>query len=288
MAVAHNTTLTNTIAQKWDMDVLKARYATAVIMQRVLNKSALIMKQYDTVEINIAPNLTTGTVGATSGSFTASNNACSKVNIICNIWAYCAEQTTDQARIQSFWTAENEFPKQSGAAFSKDYDSNLAGLYSGLTGLTEVGSDSSPEDFSPEAAATAMLRLANANIPTDNVSWILPPTAYYKGWLSNTQLTAANSMGVPKNVLTTGYKSNILGSPMYLSTVLSQAGSGNAYKGLLLHKEALGIAMQLNNSYKLVDNAAAGTLLHTAIAQSLFGVATIRSDHGVVINVKPA
>ena len=57
------------IPEIWDMEVLQARYAASVIMQRVLNKSALVKDKGDIIHIPIRPKLTAGTVSSV-GAFT--------------------------------------------------------------------------------------------------------------------------------------------------------------------------------------------------------------------------
>ena len=207
MSVAYNTTLANTIVQKWDMDVLEYRYANSVLTNRVLNKSDLVVKIGDTITINIEPALAVGTVTPATGAFTPASSATTLVNVVVNVWEYVSDSFTDMARVQSFWTAENLYPKAAGKAWGKKFDEFLAGKHAGLT-LDAVGSDTEVEAFGIDQATLAMLRMADGTVsgvatnpvPLENLSWILPNIAYFKGWLKDPQLTKAADMGTPKNV----------------------------------------------------------------------------------------
>lgn len=284
MASYANTALANiTIDLKWDQDLLMARYANSVIMPRVLNKSAKVKQSGQRVSIQIKAKLTTGTV-ATGGGFTPSAPAPTQANVDVNTWKYVAIEIDDQAKAQSFWDPNSDFPSDAGKALAVQYDIDLAALQSTLTGLAAVGDPATPEAFDDIAARTAMLRLANANIPMDDLSFILPPIAWFQGWLAKTELTAAYATGLPKSLNNTAAKQPILGVPAFITTVL--ATSGTAIKGMLIHKEAFAIAFQMEHEYRLVDRTPAQVFSKMGCTESLYGVATIRSDHGVVINVR--
>ena len=285
MSVAYNTTLTNTIIPKWDMDLMKALYATAVIMPLVANKSSFVAKEGDRVEINIEPTLSVGTVTPATGAFTPSDSAPTKVNIQCNIWEYVSESITDMARVQAFWTAENNFASNAGKAFAAQYDGVLGALFASINGLDAVGSTTEPDAFSAEMATSALLNLVDANVPQTKLSWVLSPRAFLKGWLKDSNIVAAQSAGTPQSALITGKKTDILGHPCYQSTKLTTT-SGLYTTCALLHKDALGIAMQQNARYQLANNVSAGALTHTAVCDSLYGTAVIRSNHGVRMYVK--
>lgn len=285
MAVYANTDLASiTIPIEWDHEVLQARYATGVIWPKVLNRSEVVKGQGSQITIPIKGRLTAGTVTAGTGAFVPQAVAPTTANIVLNTWVQVAVEITDQAKAQSFWDPTSDFPKDAGAAMSVRYDQDLAALYSTLTGLTAVGNEATPEAFDDGAARAAILRLANANVPKNNLSFFLPPVAWYAGWLAKVELTAAYATGESKSAMTTGLRTPILGVPGYESNLLTTVGT--AIKGLLLHKEAFGVGMQLNNETKMADRTSALLLSKVAVMSSLYGVLTVRNDHGVVINVR--
>lgn len=283
-----NTDLTGlTIDRVWDNKLLMARYAKSGIMPKVLNKSDKVKKSGEIISIQIKPKLTVGTVGA-GGTFATQKPVPTQINILVNTWVQIAVDIDDQAKAQSFWDPTNEFATDAGAALAVKYDTDLAALYSSLTGLPAVGDANAPEAFDHQAARTAMLYLADSNVPLEDLNFFLPPVGWYGGVLAQAQLTDAMMTGGDKSRLLTNAMTNILGVPLTLSTVLATvSGTGGAVrKGLLLHKEAFGIGMQLEHEYNLVDLKPAKTFAKMACTESLYGLQVVRSDHGVVLNIK--
>lgn len=279
-----NTELNATINETWDQEIEDARYANAVIMPRVNNRSTFVQKSGDIINVTVDGSYSVAAVGA-SGAFTPLAITPSTVALTVNQHYYIAIEVEDKAEAQSFYDPRSRFPRDAGKSFAVKYDTDLAALQSELT-LTPVGTDSAPVVFGVDAAAQALLTLANANIPTENCSFIIPPVGYYGGLVKEAQLTAANMMGTPKNVLTTGYQFPMFGVPIYLSTVLASNSGASGKKGVLINKQAWAIAMQKNNEIKRADRTAGLALTSVVVVQSLYGVRTIRADHGVVINVR--
>ena len=290
MAVYDNAALQNiTIDQKWDRDVLEGRYATGVIMQRVLNKSALVKDSGYNIVIPIEPVYAAGTVTSATGAFTPVNTAPTNANILINVWQYHSVEITDQAQLQSFWDpTKSTFGKIAGKVMGVAVEDNLAALFNSLTGLGTVGTDpSAPDPFGQEQAAAALLLAENAYIPRDSMSFILSPSAFYAGMFQKPELTAAYATGLPKTVHTTGYRMPLFGVPTYSSARLANAGQANQSKvGALIHKEALAIAFQADNKYEVASRVPNLFLSTVAVAQSAYGSAVIRSDHGVRIFIK--
>lgn len=286
MAQLTNTELSATIDEVWDLSVMEARYAESVLMPRIMNKSDLVKKSGDTIHIPIKKRLVVGTVSA-SGGFTPDAQTLTQVDVAINTWKYVSNETLDQTEAQSYWSPESDFPKDAGKVLAEDYDSAIAALYSGFTSNI-VGREDNPSVFDDDAILSSMLKLADRNIPRNSLSFILPPIAFYLGLFKIDRFTDADKSGLPKNVLTSNFRFPLLGVPAYESTLLSTVGAGSTQvvKGLLLHKEALAIAMQLNNKFKRADATAAAKLSTIVVMESLYGVKTVREDHGVVINIR--
>lgn len=286
MAILSNTELSATVDEVWDLTVLQARYANAQIMPRILNKSDLVKKSGDTIHIPIKKRQVVGTV-TTGGAFTPDAQTLTQVDVSINTWKYVSNETLDQTEAQSYWSPESDFPKDAGAALAEDYDSAIAALHSNITSNV-VGDPNSPPAFDDTAMLAAFMKLADRNIPRQSLSFILPPAAFYNGLFKLDRFTTANQTGLDKSVLQTNYRFPLLGVPAYETTLLTQVtGTGaTAYKAFLLHKEALAIAMQLNNKFKRAETTAAAKLTTIIVMESLYGVRTVREDHAVVINVR--
>ena len=288
MAVYANSTLTDiTIDRVWDRSLLESRYAKSGLMPKVLNKSDKVRKSGEIVSIDIEGALSTGTVTAATGAFTPAAPVPTQVNITVDTWQYVAIEITDQAKIQSFWDPTSTFPKNAGKALAVAYDTALAALYSSIT-PNVVGSPDNPAAFGDGDARSALLQLADLNVPLEDLNFFLPPVGFYSGILSQVELTAAYSTGEGKSTLITGQMKPLLGVPITILTTLATvaAQAGNCRKGLLLHKEAMAIAMQAEHDYALVDRKPAGFLSHAGVTQSLYGVKVVRANHGVVLNIR--
>jgi hypothetical protein len=209
------------------------------------------------------------------------------VNLVINTNVQVAIEVEEISVAQSYYNPLSTFTKSAGKAIGLDYDAKIAALHSDLN-LTAVGTDAAPVIFGVDAMLTGLKRIAEANIPMDDgaLSFILPPAAFYDGLLREQQLTAADMAGVPKNVLTSNYRFSLRGVPFYESNSLANNAAVNGKKGLLIHKSAFAIGMQRNNLVREADRTAGLVLSTVKIVFSLYGVITVRTDHGVVCNVR--
>lgn len=278
-----NTALNATVKELWDEKIEDARYAKGVIMNRVANKSGVATKKGDIVHVTVDQKYSVGVVGS-DGSFAPQNYTPTTSDVQLNQWEQIAIRVLDKAQAQSFWTPDSKFPSAAGAAFAARYDAQIAALHSSVSVNNIAGSTTNPANFDKTLAQEAMLRLANQNIPLEELSWCLHPIAYYNGLLNEAQLTSAADMGVSKNVITTGYVFNLFGAPVFLSTNIVETGTPAVKKNLLLHKSAIAIAWQKNTDIEHVRTTANLVLADLFVAQSLYGQNVIRSDHYVVIN----
>jgi hypothetical protein len=151
-----------------------------------------------------------------------------------------------------------------------------------LTGLGTVGDPEAPTPFDQDAASAALLLAENNKIPKESLSFILPPSAFYGGLFTKPELTAAYATGLPKSVLTSGYRIPLFGVPTYSTPLLATAGSAQQSRvAALIHKEALAIAFQADNKYEVASRTPANFLSTVAVAQSQYGSVVVRSNHGV-------
>lgn len=287
MASLSTTELNATIDEKWDMTIEDARYANGVILNRVANRSAIVQKSGDIINVTIEQKLSTGAVGA-NGTFTPLATTPTSIAITINQYNYVAIELETEAESKSFYDPDSTLPKRAGQAFAELYDTKLGALHSGLTGLTAVGTEAAPVTIDKNALLQAVFTMRAANIPIEDASFILPPEGIYLGVAREEQLTRANEAGIAKNALTTGMKGiTIWGIPVYESTVLATVGTPvTVRKGMLIHRSALGIALQRNNDIRRADRTAALVLSKVLVVFSLYGLRVVRPDHGVVINVR--
>lgn len=285
MAITANTNVNSTIPDVVDYELLLARYANAVALNRVMNKTGLVNDKGDQLTVSTQDSLTGGT-HSSDGSFTPETLDPDGQVITISTWNYVAFEITDRAVKQS---GADLIRSYSGAIAKREgefIDTDILAEYANILPANTVGSTETPSPFDEDLALPAMLFLADLNIPKSSLSWFLPPIAFLDGLYKKDRWTAANMTGLGKSVLTNGFEFPILGAPAYQSTLVATVGS--VRKGILAHREWVGAAVQINGkrrTYEGLSNNKAVTGVHSQI---LYGVKTIRSNHAVTVNIKAA
>lgn len=282
MAVYTNTELNATVQEKWWQQVDDARYAKAVVLPKVMNVSK-DAKFGDIVHLTYESKLSTGNVTQATGAFTAGTTTPTSTAVTINQWQYVAVEITDLSMEQSFYDPLSNFAEKAGAALGEAYDTALLGTYASFTTHT-YGTSAAPVVFDDTAMLISMFKLVNADIPKEDLVFILSPEATYRGILTKPEFRDADKTGLPASVLTTNYRYKLLGIPAYESTLVPTADISRP--NLLLHPSALAIALQKKGVIKSYDATPTGALKQGKVAQSLYGYNTFRTDHACVIYVR--
>lgn len=296
--------------QKWDLKVLQARYGKATIGKVVLNRSALVEDSGEVVNITVKPRVSGGTVG-TDGTFTPEGITLTNVQVNVNTWRYVSHIITDKQSKQSIVTLETELPSQFGDRLAEFAEIDLANLFLNFSGFNGtvgqgLGSPGSGIDFGRDSALTLLQAFRRRQIPPEAIAWILPPEAFYQGWLKDEIQTNANTTGYDKSTIIKGiygFKQMILGFPAYESTLLNgtstinidtnaaiNAASGVNLPGTtaaaLVHEESLAYAFQTNAKFEKVRTTPASQFATLIAGQSLYGVNTCRASHGALMYIR--
>lgn len=293
--------------QVWDTEVLQARYGAAVIMPRILNRSSLVSESGQIIHIPVKPRFAGGDVGS-AGEFTAEQQTITDVQVNVNTWKYVAVEVPDKTSKQSVVTLETELPNQFGERLAEFYDADIADLFVTLTGFdgtnpgVGLGTPGIGQTFDEGTALAAVLVMRRRNIKLEDLSWILPPEAYYLGWLTKERMNNANTAGLAKNNLITNMRQPILGIPGFESTLLNGTTSvddasaslnpastpniSGTSAAALIHTEAAAIAMQINNKYERFRVTPAGRLANGIVAHELYGLRAVRANHGLVMYIR--
>lgn len=294
--------------QVWDTQVLQARFGKAVISKVILNKSELVSDSGQIIHIPIKPRFSGGDVTQSTGAFTPEAPTLTDVQVNVNTWKYVSVEIVEKTSKQSIVTLETELPSQFGERLAEFYDIDLANLFGSFTGFDGVtgglglGTPGTGIDFDDSTATAAVAFLRRRNIPLDGLSWILPIEAWYYGWLLKERLTTAYATGLDKSVIITNSRQPIFGIPAMESNLLNgttavddssvslNPASGPNVAGttaaFLVHKEAMAIAMQINNKYRRYDAAPAGRLANGIVASELYGKQVVRANHALPIYVR--
>lgn len=256
---------------------LKARYAKANMMNRIMSVDADVAKKGDRVSLSVLPSLSVNAVGA-GGSVTRQQVSITAVEVVVNDWAECTVDVDDQATRQSALQVLKEYSAEMGKALAAYQDGKVGGLYATLTGVTDIGTSADPTVMDDAKVRLAIQRLDNIDIPREDRMWLLAPSAH-NDLLALSRFTEAQNTGFSRGVqVDNGRISNLYGDPVYVSNKIATVGGARA--NMYVHKEALGIGTQKN--FKVTPLAK--TQLSEAItADVLFGYKVVRSNHGVVV-----
>jgi hypothetical protein len=266
MATQGQTELNATIDERWDMEVEPARYAAAVMLPRINNRSSVAKGHGDIVNVTVGAKMYAGDVTAASGAFTPQAYTNTSVALTIDQWKYVSFETTERALAQSFWDPESQFPRDAGKVLGETIDTAIGTLFTGAS--SSVGDPNAPSAFDLTMINGAMLKLAQAKIPKEDLSFILDPIAIYGGYLKDSQFTAANQVGLPKSVLTTNFRTTLLGVPVYETPLITAVGT--ALPCVLIHKSAIAVAVQKNNEWRRYDKSPAGYLAYGVVMQGLY------------------
>lgn len=272
--------------QQWDAEMLQARYAAARIMPRFLNKSAMIEGKGYIAHITVEPAFSGGTVDS-DGTFTPEQQTLTDVQVTVDTWQHVSLEIPDDVDATTLGDLKKNLSRNFGKRLAVLGDQAIAALYTNLTAHNnQVGSVADPVEFDDDAARAAPLRLADLNVPQEDVSFILPPIAWWKGLFKLDKFTLANATGFAKGVQTNGFRGEIYGFPGYESTELSKPADTSTVVGLFAHKETFGYAHAINNKRESARGTANYKLVTIEVVQQLYGVITVRQNHGVPLYIK--
>lgn len=257
---------------------LKARYSESVIYKQVMNADEDVARFGDRVSLSILPAFSVNDVGS-GGSVTRQQLSLTAVEITVNKWKECTVDVEDKAAVQSALKVLKEYSSQFGEALSAQQDADLAAEHSNITGVTAVGDTNNPSPLDDAMVRLARLKLDKQKVPKRDRFWVLSPDAE-ADLLGLARFSEAQNTGLAKGLQVEGGRiTRLYGDPVHISTEV--VTSSSVKKNLYLYKECLGIATQRN--FKIVPLAKV-QLSEALTSHILYGVKTVRSDHGVVVN----
>ena len=278
MAQIGNTQAAAKRTEQWDASLLQARYAAAKIMARFLNKSELVSGKGYIAHITVEPKFSGGTV-ASDGEFTPEQQTLTDVQVTIDTWQYVSLEIPDDTDATTLGDLKKKLPQNFGKRLQVLSDQAIANLYTNLTTNVGLGSAASPAVCDDDLVRAAPLKLADLDVPQEDVSFILPPVAWWKGLFKYDKFTLANATGFSKGVQTNGFKGSIYGFPGYETTSLNSPNA-NCTVGLFAHKETFAYAHAINNRRDSVRGVANYKLVTIEVIQQLYGVKTVRENHG--------
>lgn len=184
----------------------------------------------------------------------------------------------DRADIQSAYDLASAYGYQIGYAISEQIDTDLTGLYSGLSQTTGTGHTSLTE----ANIVRAIEYLDTANAPQKDRSFVVHPSAMnaLRQIARFTEYQTTGMSSAPMVGGNNGLVGDVFGVRVYMSTNIQRvSGTPGIDHNLMFHKDAFCLVMQKNVSVEVERKA---TWLGTAhVASALWGYAELRDDHAV-------
>ena len=237
-----------------------------------------------TLKIPNVANITA--TSKTQGSdviFTANTETTVTLNV--DSWYYAAVKIEDLAATQAAYDLRSIYAEKLGYGVAKQVDSDVLGLYTGLT-TTDVGAYGT--DVDDEVMVAARLALDLNDVPLDNRAYIVSPyqTAalmkidkYVRADAIGTVQEASPIRKGPNNRYLWG---EVYGTPVYYTNnIPTTAGTPTQYHNVLIHKEAWALAMQ--TTPRLQAQYLVSSLAWVVVVDTIYGVVTTRAGFGIEI-----
>ena len=271
----NNTTADVLIQEIWRKRILDERVANSVLVPRVTSLDAEAKQKGDIIHVPIRPSVAVNDVGAT-GSLTNQALTYTEQQLTVNKWREATIDVVDKAAEQSWADMLADFSPAFARALALDQDNALTALHADFTS-NEVGDSAAAVSDALLTAAIAKLLVLNVPIMNPNdVSFVF----HSSKWAEFKQIDKfnnANLTGSSMGGMLTQKVSDVYGIPVYFSTAIA---SSTGYHNYLLHREAMAIATQSN--FK-IEKLARTKLSTPMVGHILYGVKTVRQDHGVDI-----
>lgn len=212
------------------------------------------------------------------------------VAITVNKHKYVAFALEDILVKQSAYDLEAFYTEKAGYEIAKAVDTDLLALYTGFT-TTDVGSYEA--NITDAAMLSAINTLLLSDVPSEDRAFVVH-ASQVSALLAIDKFVKADYLGqydMPTRVAD-GYQSQYLfgtlyGIPVYYSTNVSvTAGTTSQVHNMLIHKEALSLAMQ--QSPRVQKQYLVQKLSDVVVTDTIYGVQTLRGDFGVEIRTKVA
>lgn len=265
MANFTTTTAAVFLPQIWAKMALLARERALVMGKRVLRYDADMREGGSLVNIPQVQNLTTNAVGA-DGSYSGQAPTENKYTITVNRWREASISVTDIVAVQASYPLLELYTRKIGYALGLDVETQLLGLYSAVT--NSVGTSGVP--VTDDVLLNAIQLLDQNDNPLEDRTIIMLPKSK-RSLMKIDKFALANMTGLGKGAQITGLFGELYGIPIFFS---NNVQSSNGDQNLVFHKEAFGLAIQIDVKIekfrlKLADDV---------VGHILYGFSNIRND----------
>ena len=298
----HQTTTTGAtfIPELWSDEVI-AGYKKNLVLGNLVTKINHAGKKGDTIHI---PKPVRGSANAKSANtqVTLQGDTHSEVQVSINKHYEYSVLMEDITEVQALQSLRRFYTDDAGYALAQQVDTDLFTLTEALQGGTVggtgaslyekaviggdgatlyTGNSSNANDITDAGIRAMILKLDNADVPSDNRFMVIPPIAA-NDMLAINRFTEQQFIGNGE-AIKTGKIGSIYGMDVYVSSNCPSINSDAQRVGVMMHKDALCFAEQMGvRSQTQYKQEYLGDLF---TADTLYGVAELRDDAGVAFVV---
>ena len=237
MAAINTTTHAAFLPDLWSKMSMPAFEEALVTAKRVSRWDSDVKTKGDVLNIPRIENLTTAAVGG-GGTYSGQANTNTAYTITINRWREASVEIDDIVKAQSAYNLLDAYSKKIGYALGLDVEDQVLGLYSGLA--NSVGS--SGVAVTDDTLLNAIQILDEGVCPQEDRTLIFRP-ASKRTLMKIDKFVDAAKTGLAKGAQITGLFGEIYGTPIFFS---NRVTSSSGIRNLLFHKQAFGLAIQIN------------------------------------------
>lgn len=278
------------IPEVWSREVQRATQSSLVLANLVKRFDADVADAGDVLHVPKVSNISANPKVANTQ---VTLNAPTETEFTMNINRHFESSylVEDRLKAQAKYNILEEYSPKAGYAISQKMDSDLAGLYAGLS--QTVGN--STTDITDANIVRAIQYLDDADAPQSDRFFVIKPAGlghlrlidkfsrYDALGISPTPITnggLADKSGVVKMIGSNGFVGTIYNLAVYMSTnLVEESGTSDTVHNLIFHKDAFALGVQLKPRMQFqYKQEYLGTL---ATTDALWGYAEYRDVFGV-------
>lgn len=284
MADISTTTAAVFLPTIWSMDVLMATENALVAAGLVRRFDSQVKARGQALQIPNVSNIS-ATAKAIDTDVVPSAVTETAITININKWYYAAVKVEDMASVQANYDLRSLYSEKIGYGVAKQVDSDVLGLYTGLT-TTDVGSYGN--DIDDATIVQALLTLNLGDVPMEDRAFIVSPYQI-ASIMKIDKFVRADVLGQVQSAspVRTGPNSRYLwgeiyGTPVYYTNnIPTNVATPTQTHNVLIHKEAWALAMQ--QAPRLQAQYLVASLAWLVVVDAIYGVNTIRPTFGVEV-----
>lgn len=302
LGTGHQTTTTGAtfIPELWSDEVI-AGYKANLVLGNLVTKINHAGKKGDTIHIP-APVRGSANAKAANTQVTLQGDTHSEKQVSINKHYEYSVLIEDITEVQALQSLRRFYTDDAGYALATQVDTDLFTLAEGFQGGTVggtgaslyekaviggdgttlyTGNSTNATDLTDAGIRAMILKLDNADVPSDNRCMVIPPIAA-NDMLGINRFTEQQFIG-NGDAIKTGKIGSIYGMDVYVSSNCPSINSDAQRVGVMMHKDALCLAEQMGvRSQTQYKQEYLGDLF---TADTLYGVAELRDNAGVAFVV---